>query len=304
MKPENHIPQGGDTFQSSAIIRFGPAGNSDIFYEQGHKASHEAPAWLRGLGLDAYEYSFGRGVRMSAETAARIAEQAVLHDIQLSVHMPYYINLAAEELDKQENNLRYFLESLRMARLLNAKRAVFHPGSASGVLREAAMAQACALFSHILGTIEEKGLDDIILCPETMGKINQLGDLQEVLTLCGLDERLLPCIDFGHLHCRGLGAIQGIEDYTAILDTIENAIGISRARRMHIHFSRIEFTKGGEKMHHTFADTQYGPEFAPLAQLLAHRQYAPVLICESKGTMAEDAAAMREMYDVAMQKQG
>ena len=65
---------------------------------------------------------------------------------------------------------------------------------------------------------------------------------------------------------------------------------------MHVHFSRIEYTKGGEKMHHTFADVQYGPEFMPLAELVAERGYEPVFICESKGTMAEDAKSMKDMY--------
>lgn len=299
MKPEDqsHPTQNQNTH---AAIRFGPAGNSDIFYEQGHKASHEAPAWLHNLGLSAYEYSFGRGVRMSEETAARIAEQAALYDIRLSIHMPYFINLAAETAEKQESNLRYFLESLHMAQVLQARRAVFHPGSLTGVPRETALSRACTLLKSILSILKEQGLDTITLCPETMGKINQLGDLNDVLTLCALDERLLPCIDFGHLHCRNMGSIQGIEDYAAILDAIEGALGLARARRIHIHFSRIEFTKGGEKKHHTFADTQYGPEFAPLAQLLAERQYTPVVICESKGTMAEDAVAMREMYTAAV----
>ena len=111
-----------------------------------------------------------------------------------------------------------------------------------------------------------------------------------------MDERIWPTIDFGHLHCRGLGAINSKEDYAAILDKLENGIGMERTRTMHVHFSRIEYTKGGEKMHHTFADVQYGPEFMPLAELIAERGYEPVFICESKGTMAEDAKSMKDMY--------
>lgn len=276
-------------------IRFGPAGNSESFYAQGHKLTNEAPAWLHAMGLGAFEYSFGRGVRITPESAALIREQALAYNIALSIHMPYYINLATETPEKQANNFRYFQESLIAARHLGARRAVFHPGSAAGG-REDALQRAMALFSRIYATILEEGYGDITLCPETMGKINQLGDLREVLILCTLNEQLLPCIDFGHLHCRGLGTIQTKSDYAAILDTIENTIGLERARKMHVHFSRMEYTAQGERRHHTFADTQYGPDFPPLAALFAERQYTPVIICESNGTMAEDAAAMQQMY--------
>ena len=44
--------------------RFGPAGNSESFYAQGHTSTKEQPAWLHAMGLDAFEYSFGRGVRI------------------------------------------------------------------------------------------------------------------------------------------------------------------------------------------------------------------------------------------------
>ncbi len=277
-------------------IRFGPSGNSDIFYEQGYQSTWQAPQWLSQMGLSAMEYSFGRGVRLGEEAAKRIQTQAQVYQIQLSVHMPYFINLATMEEDKKQRNVEYFLQSLQAARWLGAVRAVFHPGSASKQDRGEALKKAKALLKTICNIVDEAGYADITMCPETMGKINQLGDLEEVIALCGVDERLLPCIDFGHLHCRGLGAIQGKEDYRKILDRLESGVGVSRAKHMHVHFSRIEYTAGGEKMHHRFIDTQYGPEFPPLAELLLERQYLPVLICESKGTMAEDAKTMLEIY--------
>ena len=277
-------------------IRFGPAGNSESFYDEGHDSTVETPKWLHERGLDAFEYSFGRGVRLGADKAKEIALEAEKYDVQLSVHLPYFINLAAQEAEKKQKNIGYFLDSLVIARALKAPRAVFHPGSASGGSRRDILDRAKLFFREILSVIDEHGFGDITLCAETMGKINQLGSLDEVIELVNVDERVLPTIDFGHLHTRGLGAINGREDYEAILDALENGIGHERTARMHVHFSRIEFTKGGEKMHHTFKDTQYGPDFAPLGRLIAERGYRPVLICESKGTMAEDAAQMRKMY--------
>jgi len=276
--------------------KFGPAGNSDSFYQEGFSASVDMPKWLAARELDAFEYSFGRGIRLGTEGAKAIRAEAEKYGIQLSVHMPYFINLATEEDEKKIKNIGYFVDSLKVAEALGAKRAVFHPGSASGGDRGAILQRAKVFFKEIIATLDDMNLMNVTLCAETMGKINQLGSLEEVIELCNVDERIWPTIDFGHLHCRGLGAINSKEDYAAILDKLENGIGIERTRTMHVHFSRIEYTKGGEKMHHTFADVQYGPEFMPLAELIAERGYEPVFICESKGTMAEDAKSMKDMY--------
>ena len=145
--------------------------------------------------------------------------------------------------------------------------------------------------------LDDLGFGDLHLCPETMGKVNQLGTLEEVMELCSLDERLFPCIDFGHLNARTFGSIRGKEDYKKILDTIENWLGIDRLKCFHSHFSKIEYTeKGGEKLHLTFEDTVYGPDFEPLAELIAQKGLAPVFICESAGTQTEDARTMRQIY--------
>lgn len=282
-------------------IRFGPAGNSDSFYAEGHDSTMEMPAWIAGKGLNAFEYSFGRGVRLKEETARAIGAEAARYGIQMSVHMPYFINLAAEEPEKKEKNIGYFMDSLRIAKELGAVRAVFHPGAASNGDREEIRRRAEDFFREIIRVIDAAGYGDIRLCPETMGKVKQLGRLHEVIGLCRVDERVLPTIDFGHMHC--IEQIERKEDYARILDALENGIGKERTRIFHSHFSRIEFTAGGEKMHHTFADTQYGPEFSPLAELVAERDLHPTFICESKGTMAEDAVQMMEMYRNAQQMQ-
>ena len=71
------------------MIKFGPSGNSDSFYEQGGKRTAEAMKWIKDMGLNAYEYSCGKGVRISDETAAEIGEQARANGIEVSVHAPY-----------------------------------------------------------------------------------------------------------------------------------------------------------------------------------------------------------------------
>ena len=118
------------------------------------------------------------------------------------------------------------------------------------------------------------------------------------MELCTLDGRLVPCIDFGHLYARSLGADDGQEAFCRMLDRVEEVLGQERASAFHSHFSHIEFTpKGGEKCHRTFEeDGGYGPDWTPLAWEVARRGWSPTFICESAGTQAEDALTMKKIY--------
>ena len=134
-----------------------------------------------------------------------------------------------------------------------------------------------------------------------MGKINQLGTLDEVLELCKVHESFLPTVDFGHLNARTCGGVSSKADYLEILNRIENVLGEDRMRNMHVHFSKIEYTAGGEKKHLTFEDTVYGPDFSPLAEVLIQKNSNAHVICESDGTMDVDAFTMKRMYRSAME---
>lgn len=278
------------------MIRFGPSGNSQSFYEQGYKSSVQMPAWLRNIGLDAYEYQCGKGVNIGEATAGKIGDEAAKNDIFLSIHAPYYINMSSEEQEKRENSKRYIRETMTAARWMGAKRIVIHTGSCRTVSREWALETAIQVLGEAIQEADAMGLGDISICPEVLGKLNQLGSLEEIIEICKSDERLIPTIDFGHLHARGLGAMNSIEDFKKVFDQIENALGYDRLKRIHAHFSRIEFTKGGEKKHWTLAHTQYGPDFEPLAELIYKKQLEPVIICESMENMAEDALKMKQIY--------
>lgn len=281
------------------IARFGPAGNSDSFYDEGHKATVEAPLWLHTRGLTAYEYQCGRGVRVSEETARAMGEEAAKYGVALSLHAPYFISLASAEAEKRDNSIRYILESARAVTAMGGTRIVVHPGGLGGLSRADATVLASETLRRAQQALDDEGLSSVHICPETMGKINQLGDLEEVLTFCRIDERFLPCIDFGHLNCRTLGGVNSKDAFAAILDRLQDVLGTERAARFHSHFSKIEYTAGGEKRHLTFADTQFGPEPAPLMQLIAERGWSPTFISESDGTQAEDAAEMKRLYEEA-----
>ena len=281
--------------------RFGPAGISDSFAAQGYKTSLDIPAYTAGMGLDAFEYQCGHGVRLAEDKARQMAALAAEKGIVFSVHAPYYISMSSMDEEKRLGSIRYLLQSAQLCRALGGRRIIFHPGSCGKQSRAAALEKALDTLRSGVEALDEAGYGDMTLCPETLGKIGQLGDLDEVLALCGVDGRIVPCIDFGHLNARTLGGIRSKADYAAILDRMGEALGDERARKFHVHFSRIEFSAGGEKRHWTFAETQFGPEPAPLMELLAERRLAPVVICESAGTQAEDARTLGQIYRHAMQ---
>ena len=277
-------------------IRFGTAGESESFAAQGYKTSLDIPAYTAGMGLSAFEYQCGRGVRLGLDKAQEMAARARERDILFSVHAPYFISMSSMEEEKRLHSIDYLLQSCAAVKALGGRRVIFHTGSCGKQSREAALEKALDTMRRAVEACDAAGYGDLTLCPETMGKIGQLGTLDEVLALCAVDPRITPCIDFGHLNARTLGDIASKADYAAILDRMVEALGDERARRFHVHFSRIEFTAGGEKRHWTFAETQFGPEPLPLLEPLAERKLAPVIICESAGTQAEDAAWMQARW--------
>ena len=274
---------------------FGPAGNAENFP---YKSSADAPKWLRELGLDCYEYQCGKGVHVGEDSARKIGLAAREHGIVLSLHAPYFINLANPDRSSLQKTIGYITGACRVADWMGAKRVVIHSGALMKRTRREALDTALRSLKEVVAACDGAGLGHITLCPETMGKLGQLGDLDEVLELCTVDERLLPCVDFGHLYARSLGADDGAEAMERMLDRMEEVLGADRASRFHSHFSHIEFTpKGGEKCHRTFADDGgYGPDWTPLADAVAKRGWSPTFICESAGTQAEDALTMKKIY--------
>lgn len=277
--------------------RFGPAGNSKSFSAMGYKSSLDVPEYLEKMGLDAFEYQCGRGVNIGEQKAQELGRLAAEKNIKLSLHAPYYISMSGIDPEKRLKSIDYILASARAVNQMGGDRIVVHTGSCGKISREEALSLACDTMKKALSALRENGLGHIHICPETMGKLNQLGTLEEVLALCRLDEQLIPCIDFGHLNARTLGGLRTFEDFKKIFDEIENALGIERLRSYHAHFSKIEYSDGGEKRHLTFADTVFGPDFEPVIELTLKKNCSPTIICESDGTQAEDAKTMKNAYE-------
>ncbi|HIT31610.1 MAG TPA: TIM barrel protein [Candidatus Enterenecus stercoripullorum] len=275
--------------------KFGPAGNAENFP---YKSSADAPRWLKELGLDCYEYQCGKGVHVGEETARKVGLAARGNGIALSLHAPYFINLANPDPEALEKTIGYITGACLVADWMGATRVVIHSGALMKRTRREALDIALKSLREVVRACDGAGFGHITLCPETMGKLGQLGDLDEVLELCCVDQRLVPCVDFGHLYARTLGELDGEQAMERMLERMKEVLGEERARVFHSHFSHIEFTpKGGEKCHRTFADDGgFGPAWEPLAAAVARRGWSPIFICESAGTQAEDALSMKQIY--------
>ena len=272
---------------------FGPSGNSERFYQEGRKKTLEAFAWLKSIGLDAFEYPAGNGITASLATFEAFGKEADKHGIKTSFHAPYFISLSSTELEKRLKSVSYMIQSEQAAKALLADTVVIHTGSASKISREEAVRLAT---DTMYKTLEAIPSSPIRFGLETMGKKNQLGTLDEVITICKLDPRLCPIVDFGHINAREGGIFQTVDDYRRVFDKIGESLGASYADTLHCHFSKIEYTAAGEKRHLTFADTVYGPPFEPLLEAIVKEGVSPRIICESNGTMADDALTMKQYY--------
>lgn len=277
--------------------KFGPAGNSDSFKAMGYKHSLQVPEYIVKMGLDCFEYQCGRGVNIGLDKAKLLGEVAKEKGITLSLHAPYYISMSSVEEEKRLNSINYILASARAVNAMGGDRIVVHTGSCGKITRERALELAIDTMKLSLKALDEEGLSHIHICPETMGKVNQLGTLEEVIALCKIDERLIPCIDFGHLNARDLGILKTKEDFEQIFIKIRDNLGTDRLKTFHSHFSKIEYSQGGEKRHLTFDDTVFGPDFEPVMDLTVKYGCSPTFICESAGTQAEDAKQMKDYYE-------
>ena len=278
------------------MIKFGPSGNCEDFYAAGFSHTEQSAAFVKGNGLDCFEYSFGRGVRMTEQKALSIGEAFQKEGIEISVHAPYFINFANPDPEMAEKSFGYVLDSARMAKLMGGKRVVFHPAAQGKATREEAVNLTEERLYILRDLLYENGFGDMIICPETMGKLAQVGTLEEVVRFCKIDPIYTPCVDFGHINAREQGSLKTVSDYQSRLQYMIDELGFDRVKHFHVHFSKIMYGAKGEIKHLTFEDTVYGPEFHPLAVALKELSLEPYIVSESAGTQAVEAGLMKKVY--------
>lgn len=279
------------------MVRFGPAGNSKIFYDAGNKSSVEAPKWLNEVGLKAYEYSFGRGFNMSSETAEKIGNEIEKFDIALSLHAPYYINFANVDELMIEKSFSYIFRAYDFLKAMKGNKIVFHIATQGKLNRKEALLLTEKRLDEFLKRVYDRNLQNFYLCPETMGKFSQIGTYQEIIDFCSKDEILMPTLDFGHINCLLAGGLKSSDDFKKVFDYSFNKLGEFRTKNCHIHFSKIQFGEKGEQKHLNYDDENFGPDFEPLARVIYDYKLTPTIICESQTKMAEDALTFKNIYE-------
>lgn len=278
------------------MIKFGPSGNSEAFFAAGKTKSEESAFWVKEKGLDCFEYSFGRGVNLSDEKAVKIGEAFYNAGVEISVHAPYFINLANPDEEMAEKSFGYIIGSAEKCRLMGGNRVVFHPASQGKMKREDAVNLTIDRIKALAERIYEKNLSDIKFCPETMGKQGQIGTVEEITEFCKVDKVFTPCVDFGHVNARECGSLKTEDDFINRLEYMINELGYLRMKNFHVHFSKIEYSAKGEIRHLTFADERFGPDYRPFIAAIKKLNLTPYIVSESAGTQDADALTMKNYY--------
>ena len=273
------------------MVIFGPAGSCDEVVESKMKRPAQAQ-FLREMGLKAYEHPFTFGVNINEQTKQDLIQE--FGDFKLSVHAPYYINFASDDEEKLMKTNGYLMDSVLKAREIGADRVVFHPGSLTGQTREQALSNTLKNLKKFVALMDERNIHDVYICPETMGKHGQVGTWEEVAKMCEIDERIIPCLDFGHINAFTLG---GLDSLSAIEEIIKKFVVELKKKEIHIHFSRIEYTSKGEKKHLILDDpSDFGPDYKMMIDILKKYDANYRVISESQGTQSRDSYKMLEYY--------
>lgn len=278
------------------MIKFGPSGNDELFYEQGYKKTLDAFNWVKNLGLDIYEYSLGNGITLSKQTAQNMGEEALKNNIEVSLHAPYFINFANPSEISRQKSIDYVVRSLELLECFKGKKCVVHSGSQMKQERDFALKTLYDGFDALLQTVYEKNLNNFYICPETMGKYTQIGSYKEIIDLCTLDKCLIPTFDFGHINCVMQGGLKTANDFKRIFDYSFEKLGEFKTKNAHIHFSKIQYSEKGELKHLDLSNTEFGPDFSELCKVLIEYDLSSTVICESRGKMATDALKLKNIY--------
>ncbi|MEM4557864.1 MAG: TIM barrel protein, partial [Desulfurococcaceae archaeon] len=245
---------------------FGPAGkpitlkSADIL---------KAPSFLREMGLNAMEYEAVRGVNIREDKAKAFGLEARANGVKLSLHAPYFINLAGRK-DVVEASIRRLNESVEAANWMNAYVVVFHPGYYKDApSRRDALRRVIENLKPVVEHRVQINARGVWLGPETTGKTSQVGELKEIIEISRSLDGVRPVVDFAHIYARSGGKYITSRDHVLeVIDTIEKELGSWALKPLHVHFSKIEYGKGGEREHHTLSEEGYGPDFAIVCSVL------------------------------------
>jgi len=271
-------------------LRFGPAG---IPLRAKARSTKQGVLEVKALGLDAMEIEFVRRISLTEQSAREVAAIARELDVALTVHAPYYVNLASPDKSKAEASAQRVYQSAVIGYAAGAWSVCFHAAYYMGKGSEEVYSIVKEALKGIIAKLKDEGVE-IWLRPETTGSPTEFGTLDELLKLSSELEMVMPVIDFAHLHARSNGAFNSYEEFGDVLSRIEDALGREALGNMHIHVSGIEYGEKGEVRHLNLQESDL--EYEDLVRALKDFNVKGVLISESPN-LEEDALTLKKLFE-------
>jgi len=271
-------------------LRFGTAG---IPISTPKRSTIDGIVHVRNLGLDAMELEFVRGVNLRPELAKKIKYVAKKHDVLLTAHAPYYINLNAAEKAKVEASKKRIIQSAERLYDAGGWSVVFHAGYYLKQDPAKVYEKIKGEIQDIVRNLQDRGIE-VWIRPELTGKPTQFGDLNELIRLSEEIEMVLPTIDFAHAHARNKGRCNTIEEWREMLSLMEDRLGREALDNMHIHISGINYGEKGEKNHLNLQESDM--RWEDLLRVLKEFRVKGVVISESPN-IEGDAILMKKKYE-------
>jgi deoxyribonuclease-4 len=252
-------------------IRFGPS------FIPSRESPEQAVELLLARGYGACEIDLEGGFWMDREFAERLGELAREHEIALSVHAPLFAFVGRPERDKKHRMAIGTLDhTAGLAVACGAEVLVVHPGYLFGRTREQAIESVVEQLAELRERLEGKGRG-VAFGVEVMGRVNELGSLEDVLAICAGLPWVRPVLDFAHLHAVTDGGFTETEPFAAALSAADATIEPDAP--FHIHFSDISFANRNEKSHLPYGEGTLRAD--PLAEALAGFDRPATVIGES-----------------------
>jgi len=198
--------------------------------------------YAKSIGLDAMELLFVRNVNVTDNNKSLILEAKIKNDFYLSAHGSHYINLNANESDKQEQSLERIIKAQEGLTKVGGRSLIFHPGFYLGDSKE-------DTYFTIRDNLIRLPLTGVDYRLETTGKGTQFGTLEEIVSLCKEISSCKLCVDFAHIHARYNGKLKGYNDFAKILQYVSDELGKSALEDLHIHMGGVNYNKRGERNH-------------------------------------------------------
>ncbi len=245
---------------------------------------------LKNLNLDGMELEFVHGVRMKDEHRTFVKEMS--KDFVITAHGPFYINLNSKEEDKIDASVQRILDTASVASQAGGFSITYHAAFYMGADKETVYNQVKTQTKRIVDILDKEKID-IWIRPETTGKGTQWGDLDEIIRLSNEFERVLPCIDFSHLHARFNGIYNTYDEFSRILEKLGKEVGQYAIENFHGHLAGIEYTAKGEKNHLNLEESDMN--YKDLLKALKEFGVKGALVCESPN-IEGDCKLLKDYY--------